>query len=122
LIYATKTYLFLKTSHLLALTKISYVSQEIEHQVAEITLEMCGAICHWMERSLLRLGVPPTYVTYRVKYVPAVTGKMVLCMVTVLPHPNLSGFKGKVCYNTALTITTALDVTCRQALGCLLDQ
>jgi hypothetical protein len=38
------------------LTKISYVSQEMERQVAEITLETCGVIYHWMERALLRLG------------------------------------------------------------------
>jgi hypothetical protein len=66
-----------------------------------------------MERALLRLGVPPTYVRYRVEYVPTVTGRMVLCTVTVLPHPSLSGFKGEVCYSTALTIATALDVACR---------
>jgi hypothetical protein len=75
-----------------------------------------------MERTLLRLGVPPTYVTYRAEYVPAVTWRMVLCTVAVLPHPSLPGFKGEVCYNTALTVTTTLDVACRQALGCLLAQ
>jgi hypothetical protein len=47
---------------------------------------------------------------------------MVLCTVAVLPHPSLLGFKGEVCYSTALTVATALDVTCRQALGCLLAQ
>jgi hypothetical protein len=94
----------------------------MERQVAEITPETCGAICHWMERALLRLGVPPTYVTYRAEYVPAVTEQMVLCTVTVLPHSSLPGFKGEVCYSTALTVTTALDTTCRQALGCLLTQ
>jgi hypothetical protein len=47
---------------------------------------------------------------------------MVLCMVAVLPHPSLPGFKGEVCYSTALTVTTALYVACRQALGCLLAQ
>jgi hypothetical protein len=51
-----------------------------------------------------------------------VTGRMVLCTVAVLPHPSLLGFKGEVCYSTALTVATALDVTCRQALGCLLAQ
>jgi hypothetical protein len=60
----------------------------MEHQVAEITPETCGAICHWMERVML--GVPPTYVTYRAEYVPAVTGRMVLCTVAVLPHPSLT--------------------------------
>jgi hypothetical protein len=75
-----------------------------------------------MERALLRLGVPPTYVTYRVEYVPTVTGQMVLCTVVVLPHSNLPGFKGEVCYSTALTVVTALDVTCHQALGYLLSQ
>jgi hypothetical protein len=75
-----------------------------------------------MERALLRLGVPLTYVTYRAEYVPAVTGRMVLCTVAVLPHPSLPGFKGEVCYSAALTVATALDVTCRQALGCLLAQ
>jgi hypothetical protein len=75
-----------------------------------------------MERALLRLGVPPTYVTYRAEYIPAVTGQMVLCTVTVPPHPSLPGFKGEVCYSTALTIATALDIACRQALGCLLAQ
>jgi hypothetical protein len=75
-----------------------------------------------MERDLLRLGVPPTYVTYRVEYVPAVTGWMVLCTVAVLPHPSLPGFKGEVCYGAALTVATALDVACLQALGCLLVQ
>jgi hypothetical protein len=88
----------------------------MEHQVAEITPETCGAICHWMERALLRLGVPPTYVTYRTEYVPTVTGRMVLCTVAVLPHPSLPGFKGEVCYSAAL------NVACRQALGCLLAQ
>jgi hypothetical protein len=92
----------------------------MERQDAEITPETCGAICHWMERALLRLGVPLTYVTYRAEYVPAVTGRMVLCTVAVLPHPSLPGFKGEVCYSAALTVATALDVTCRQALGCLL--
>jgi hypothetical protein len=66
-----------------------------------------------MERALLRLGVPPTYITYRAEYVPAMTGQMVLCTVSVLSHPNLPGFKGEVCYSTAFTVTTALDVTCR---------
>jgi hypothetical protein len=94
----------------------------MERQVAEITPETCGAICHWMERALLRLGVPPTYVTYCAEYIPAVIGRMVLCTVTVLPHPSLPGFKGEVCYSTALTIATALDVAWRQALGCLLAQ
>jgi hypothetical protein len=94
----------------------------MECQVAEITPETCGAICHWMERALLRLGVPPTYVTYRAEYVPAMTGWMVLCTVAVLPHPSLPGFKGEVCYSAALTVATALDVACRQALGCLLAQ
>jgi hypothetical protein len=74
-----KTYLFLKTSHLLVLTKISYVSQEMERQVAEITPETCGVICHWMEKAHLKLEVPPTNVTYRAEKVPAVTGRMVLC-------------------------------------------
>jgi hypothetical protein len=94
----------------------------MERQVAEITPETCGAICHWMERAFLRLGVPPTYVTYRAEYVPAVTGLMVLCTVAVLPHPSLPGFKGEVFYSTALTVATTLVVACRQALGCLLTQ
>jgi hypothetical protein len=51
----------------------------MERQIAEITPETCGAICHWMERALLRLGVPPTYVTYCAEYIPTVTGRMVLC-------------------------------------------
>jgi hypothetical protein len=75
-----------------------------------------------MERALLRLGVPPTYVTYRAEYVPIMTGRMVLYTVVVLPHPSLPGFKGEVCYSAALTVVTALDVACRQALGCLLAQ
>jgi hypothetical protein len=75
-----------------------------------------------MERALLRLGVPLTYVTYCADYVPVVIGRMVLCTVAVLPHPSLPGFKGEVCYSTALTIATALDVAYRQALGCLLAQ
>jgi hypothetical protein len=94
----------------------------MECQVAKITPETCRAICHWMERALLRLGVPPTYVTYRAEYVPTVIGRMVLCTITVLPHPSLPGFKGEVCYSTALTVTIALDVACRQSLGCLLAQ
>jgi hypothetical protein len=36
--------------------------------------ETWGAIYHWMERALLMLGVPPTYVMYRAEYVPTVTG------------------------------------------------
>jgi hypothetical protein len=75
-----------------------------------------------MERALLRLGVPPTYVTYRAEYVPAVTGRVVLRIVVVLPHPSLPGFKGEVCYSTALTVATPLNVACRQALVCLLAQ
>jgi hypothetical protein len=75
-----------------------------------------------MERALLRLGVPPTNDTYRTEYVPTVIGRMVLCTVAVLPHPNFLGFKGEVCYSIALTVATALDVACRQALGCLLAQ
>jgi hypothetical protein len=47
---------------------------------------------------------------------------MVLCTVAVLLQPNLPGFKGEVCYNTALTVATTLDVAYRQALGCLLAQ
>jgi hypothetical protein len=94
----------------------------MERQVAEITPETCRAICHWMERALLGLGVPLTYVTYHAEYVPTVTGWMVFCTVAVLPHPSLPGFKGEVCYSTALTIATALDVACPQALGCLLAQ
>jgi hypothetical protein len=97
----------LKTSYSPALTKISYVSQEMERQVAEITPETSETICHWMESALLRLGVPPTYVTYRAEYVPTVTGRMVLCTVAVLPHPSLPGFKGEVCYSTVLTVATA---------------
>jgi hypothetical protein len=85
----------------------------MERKDAEITPETCGAICNWMERALLRLGVPPTYVTYHAEYVPAVTGQMVLSMVAVLPHPSLLGFKGEVCYSVALTVATALDVACR---------
>jgi hypothetical protein len=92
----------------------------MECQVAEITPETCGAICHWMDRALLRLGVPPTYVTYRAEYVRVMTGRTVLCTVAVLPHLNLPGFKGEVCYSTALTVAIALDVACRQALGFLL--
>jgi hypothetical protein len=92
----------------------------MERLVDEITPETCGAICHWMERALLRLGVPPTYVTYRAEYVPAVKGWMVLCTVAVLPHLSLLGFNGEVCYNTTFTVATVLDVACRQALGCLL--
>jgi hypothetical protein len=75
-----------------------------------------------MERVLLRLGVPPTYIRYRAEYVPAVTGRMVLCTVAVLPHPRLPGFQGEICYSTALTVATTLDVACRQALGYLLTQ
>jgi hypothetical protein len=73
-----------------------------------------------MERALFRVGVPPTYITYRAEYVPTVTGRMVLCTVAILPHSILPGFKGEVCYSTVLTVATALDVACRQALGCLL--
>jgi hypothetical protein len=47
---------------------------------------------------------------------------MVLCTVAVLPHLSLPRFKEEVCYSTALTVATALDVACRQALGCLLAQ
>jgi hypothetical protein len=94
----------------------------MECQVTEITTKTCGAICHWMERALFRLGVPPTYVTYRAEYIPTVTGRMVLCTVVVLPHPSLPGFKGEVCYSTTFTVATAMDVTCRQALGFLLAQ
>jgi hypothetical protein len=61
----------------------------MERQVTEITPETCGVICHWIERALLRLGVPPTYVMYCAEYVPAVTGWMVLCTIAVLPHPSL---------------------------------
>jgi hypothetical protein len=75
-----------------------------------------------METALLRLGVPPTYVTYRAEYVPAMTGRMLLCTVTVLPHPSLPRFKGDVYYSTALTVAAVLDVACHQALGCLLAQ
>jgi hypothetical protein len=94
----------------------------MERQVTEITPETCEAICHWMERALLKLGVPLTYVTYRAEYVPAAIGRMVLCTVAVLPHPSLPGFKGEVYYSTALTVATVLGVACRQALGCLLAQ
>jgi hypothetical protein len=59
---------------------------------------------------------------YRAEYVPTVTGRMVLCTLTVLPHPKLPEFKGEVCYSTTLTVTTTLDVACRQALGCLFAQ
>jgi hypothetical protein len=38
------------------------------------------------------------------------------------PSPESSGFKGEVCYSAALTVATALDVACRQELGCLLAQ
>jgi hypothetical protein len=47
---------------------------------------------------------------------------MVLCTVAVLPHLSPPGFKGEVCYSTALTFATTLDVAYRQALGCLLAQ
>jgi hypothetical protein len=59
---------------------------------------------------------------YRAEYVPTVTGQIVLCTVAVLPHPSLPRFKGEVCYSSALTVATTLDVACRQALGCLLAQ
>jgi hypothetical protein len=36
--------------------------------------------------------------------------------------PEPSGIKGEVSYSTALTVATALDVACRQALGYLLAQ
>jgi hypothetical protein len=75
-----------------------------------------------MERALLRLGVPSTYVTYRAEYIPAMTGQMVLRTVAVLPHPSLPGFKGEVCYSIVLTVAAALDVACCQVLGCLLAQ
>jgi hypothetical protein len=92
----------------------------MERQIAKITPETYGEMCHWMERALLRLGIPPTYATYRVEYIPTMTGWMVLCTVVVLPHPSLPEFKGEVCYSTALTVATVLDVACRQALGCFL--
>jgi hypothetical protein len=104
------------------LIEIFYVSQEMERQAAEITPETCGELCHWLDRALLRLGVPPTYVTYRAEYMPAVTGQLVLCTVAVLPHSALPGFKGEVCYSTALTVPTAMDLAYHQALGCLLTQ
>jgi hypothetical protein len=63
----------------------------MERQVAEITPETCEAINHQMDRALLRLGAPPTYVTYRAEYVRAVIGRMVLCTIAVLPHLSLSG-------------------------------
>jgi hypothetical protein len=94
----------------------------MERQVTEITPETCTAIFHWMERDLLRLGVPATYVKYRAEYVPAMTGRMVLCTVAVLPHPSLLGFKGVVCYSNALIVATVLVVACHRALGCLLAQ
>jgi hypothetical protein len=47
---------------------------------------------------------------------------MVLYTVTVLPHPSLLGFKGEVYYSTALTVAIAIDIACRQTLGCLLAQ
>jgi hypothetical protein len=37
-------------------------------------------------------------------------GRMVLCTVAILSHLSLPGFKGEVCYSTALTVVTALDV------------
>jgi hypothetical protein len=63
----------------------------MECHVDEITPKTCRAICHWMERALLRLGVPPTYLTYRAEYVPTVIGRMVLCTVAVLPHRAFRG-------------------------------
>jgi hypothetical protein len=75
-----------------------------------------------MERALLGLRVPLSYVTYHAEYVPAVKGRMMLCTVTVLLHLSLMGFKGEVCYSTALTVATTLDIACCQALGCLLAQ
>jgi hypothetical protein len=83
-----------KTSSLPMLIEIFYVSQKMERQAAEITPETCGELYHWLDRALLRLGVPPTYVTYRAEYMPAVTGQLVLCTVAVLPHSALPGFKG----------------------------
>jgi hypothetical protein len=35
---------------------------------------MCGEIYRWLERALLRLGVPPTYVMYLTEYVPSLMG------------------------------------------------
>jgi hypothetical protein len=61
-----------------------------------------------MERALLRLGVHPTYVTYRTEYVPTMTRRLVLC-------------KREVCYSTALTVVTVMDIACGQALGWLLS-
>jgi hypothetical protein len=61
--------------------------------------------------AFLKLGVPPTHVTYRTEYVPAPTVLLVLCTVTVLPHPVLPGFKGEVSYGIMMTIHTALDLT-----------
>jgi hypothetical protein len=83
----------------------------MECQAAEITLETCRELCHWLERALLRLGVPPTYVMYHAEYVPAVTGQLVLCTIVVHHHPTLPGFKGEVCYSTTLTVPTAMDLT-----------
>jgi hypothetical protein len=94
----------------------------MECQVTEITTKTCGVICHWMERALFRLGVPPTYVTYRAECIPTVTGRMMLCTVVVLPHLSFPGLKGEVCYSIAFTVATAMDVACRQALGRVLAQ
>jgi hypothetical protein len=74
-----------------------------------------------MERALLRLGVHPTYVTYRTEYVPTMTRRLVLCTFAILTHPNLPSFKREVCYSTALTVVTAMDIACGQALGWLLS-
>jgi hypothetical protein len=66
----------------------------MEHQVTELTPETCKAICNWMERALLRLGVLPTYVTYHAKYVPTVTGRLVLCTMLSFLTRTFQGSRG----------------------------
>ena len=76
----------------------------------EILPEHYGEIPRWMERILLKLGVPSTHVTYRVENTPTPSGPMVLGTVTVLPHPALLEFKGEVNYGVARSMRTALSL------------
>jgi hypothetical protein len=49
-----------------------------------------------MEKTFLKLDVPPSHVMYRAEYVPVLTDPLVRYTATILLRPVLLGFKGQV--------------------------
>ena len=69
-------------------------------QEVELLPEHMEGLARWVDRVVLRLGIPPTHITYRAEDVRTLSGPLVLCTVAVLPHPALPGFPGMLEHST----------------------